>query len=283
MTFFELINVTSAQLKGAKIETAQTDAMLLIQSVFSLTRIQLLTKLQEFIPNNNALTQLNAFIDRRCRGEPLALILETTSFFGYLFRIKSGILVPRSETELLVIKIIDFCKTNNISAPNLLELGYGCGCILLSLACYFPKLTGYGWDISKEAYLTAIKNQEQLICSNVKFYHNDFFSDPNLMDLVQRPNTIFVSNPPYVPTASLATLDRSVIHYEPLTALDGGLDGLKFYKKCFELFRNLSITQFYEVGVCQKDDLTNLIDQYDFKKFNFFNDYHLIPRVLQIQ
>tara|TARA_B100001142_G_scaffold26532_1_gene23984 strand:+ start:347 stop:1198 length:852 start_codon:yes stop_codon:yes gene_type:complete len=282
MTFVQLINSITTQLKSAKIETAKEDTLLIIQTIFSLTRSQLLAKLQDHIPKSPSLKQLNSYINRRCTGEPLALILGNTSFLGYPFIIKPGILIPRPETELLVTQVSLFCQSQNLTSPTILELGYGSGCILLSLARQFPNLKGYGWDISKIAYSIAKENQQKLTCPNVTFYHQDFFTDPKVKQLIQYPNTIFISNPPYIPTKTLSKLDQSVTQFEPLTALDGGHDGLIFYKKCFQLFQKSQTPQFYEIGINQKEKLIKIAKKNGCTKYKYYTDYHHIPRILKI-
>lgn len=166
----------------------------------------------------NALIQLK-------NGKPLARILGYSEFFGYRFFINDAVLEPRNDSEVLIETALDYCdKTKNIIIG---ELGLGSGCLLLSLLLECPYVTGYGVDISEDAIKISQKN--------ANFHHLNHRFYPIVSDGVQNlPKDIlydiFISNPPYIPTNNIATLDKNVHDYDPHIALDGGHDGLDFYR-----------------------------------------------------
>ena len=276
MTFFQLINASISPL------ITKGEVFFLLEDTFEMTRSQLIASLQEAVPDGVFLQKFQKNIDRRRMGEPLAYILGNTSFLGTSFNVKPDVLIPRPETELLVLAIISYCKNRGVKNPLIIELGYGSGCILLSLALKLPGLKGYGWDVSHRAYEVASENQAALSCNSVTFYHGDFFENNKVDSLLKEKNLIFVSNPPYIPTSDISLLDTDVKQYESSIALDGGNDGLDFYRRCFRLFKNRDIPQFYEIGIRQKDPLYQLAEQEGYPSISVDNDYQGISRVFKL-
>ncbi len=276
MTFFQLINASISEL------VTKDEVFFLLKDSFEITRSQLIASLQEAVPDGVFLQKFQKNIDRRRTGEPLAYILGNASFLGTSFNVKPDVLIPRPETELLVLAVISYCKNRGIKNPLIIELGYGSGCILLSLALKFPRLKGYGWDISQIAYDIASENQTALGCDSVTFYHGDFFEDNKVTSLLREKNVIFVSNPPYISTADIALLDTDVKQYESSIALDGGNDGLDFYRQCFQLFKGTDVSQFYEMGIGQKVHLCQLAKQNGYLSISVDDDYQGIPRIFKL-
>jgi release factor glutamine methyltransferase len=162
-------------------------------------------------------------IKRRIKREPIAYIIGKKEFWSEDFIVNHDILIPRPETELLIYKIINFFKNKAI---NILDIGTGSGCILLSILKELDSSRGTGIDISAKAIRMAKINSKNLNLinrSNFKVFDLSKFSIGKY-DLI-------VSNPPYIPSKDIKNLSKDIINYEPKTAIDGGVDGLDLIKK----------------------------------------------------
>jgi release factor glutamine methyltransferase len=162
-------------------------------------------------------------IKRRSKHEPVAYIVGKKEFWSANFDVNYSTLVPRPETELLIYKIAAFFKNKNI---NILDIGTGSGCILLSILKELKFSRGIGIDISPKAIETAKTNSKNLnLINRAKFRVFDLNSYKiGKYDLI-------VSNPPYIPSRDIKNLSKDIIHFEPINALDGGVDGLDLIKK----------------------------------------------------
>jgi len=172
---------------------------------------------------------VSSVLRKRCCGEPLQYILGKTEFMGWEFMVAPGVLIPRPETEILVeaaVKIAPRRPGAPASQLKVLDLGTGSGCIAISLAKFIKNINVTASDISGEA-LEIAKQNASLNNVEIRFLQGDLFSNYDL-----RPMTydLIISNPPYVPTAEIDTLQPEV-RQEPAIALDGGRDGLDFYRR----------------------------------------------------
>ncbi len=177
------------------------------------------------------LTYQNALV-RRAQHEPIAYITETVCFCGYMFYVNPAVLIPRPETEMLVAGVLEALPQRG---SHVLEIGTGSGCIACAVALQDVRAQIISVDISATALAVARKNIEMHhLEKQVDCVEADFLSD-GISDVFGDKYNIIVSNPPYVPHAALATLMPDVRDYEPNLALDGGTDGLDFYRKlaCF--------------------------------------------------
>lgn len=198
-----------------------TDASTIVPSQVNLTDTQA-DKLQEMI-------------EERLEHKPLCKILGTKSFYKYDFVVNEDVLSPRPDTEILVETAVEFSK--QFSFNKILDMGTGSGCILLSLLGEIPDAVGTGIDISPAALSVARTNAKRLgYTDRCRFFNSSWFEDKfdygSNFDLI-------VSNPPYIPTKDIAGLDEEVKFYDPLTALDGGADGLKDYRRIAEISSQL--------------------------------------------
>jgi release factor glutamine methyltransferase len=175
----------------------------------------------------NQAREVEEIVGRRCRREPLQYILGTTEFYGLEIECSPAALIPRPETELLVEAAIKLAK--NFSAPRILELGTGTGCIALALAVHFPDAKILATDISEDALHLAKRNAERLGLSHrVDFLLKDML-DVNSLDEIEQQH-IIVSNPPYVLQSERPDLQSEIRDWEPEAALYVEGDGLKFYR-----------------------------------------------------
>jgi len=173
------------------------------------------------------LDALRALVQRRGQREPLQYIVGSTSFCGLEMALNRHALIPRPETELLAERAWTFLQKAD-GIPSALDVGAGSGCVAIALAHHAPLAQIHATDRSGEALALARRNAESnQVSGRVQFYQGDLFAAVPAdlqFDLI-------VSNPPYIPTARIATLEAEVREHEPLQALDGGADGLDFYRR----------------------------------------------------
>ncbi len=256
-------------------ETARLDTDLLLQYALDLTDVQLITQgdMQLSIGQIEKMTDL---IKRRQQGEPIAYIIGKKSFMGLDFYVDKNVLIPRPDSEVLVE-----CILENIKGRQLLgvDIGTGSGAIAIALLNYAPQLSMWASDISEKALRCAEKNaQLNGVIERIKLLQSDLFDnfDKTQFDFI-------VSNPPYIDRQQLKTLDKSVINYEPQLALDGGEDGLDYYRKISIAARRYlkkGGLLYYEIGYNQKSDVATILKQNGFKDIKWLNDLAAKNRVV---
>ncbi len=222
MNTLKLINEGSYKLKQSNIISHQLDSEILLSKVLNKTRENLLINLEQNIDRKNV-KKFEKLIRRRSLNEPIAYILKKKEFWSRNFEINNNTLIPRPETELMVEKLVYIYKQKKI---NILDIGTGSGCILISLLSELKQSNCVGIDISKKALKIAIKNSKK---NNQK--NNIKFLNRSLSNFYHKKFDLIVSNPPYIRTRDIKNLDRSIKYYEPKIALDGGNDGLDVIKK----------------------------------------------------
>lgn len=209
---------------------------------------------------------------KRADGVPLAYIIGNSEFFGRTFDVSPQTLVPRPETELLVEEVVKIAREENVG--DILDIGTGSGAIAVTLALETTaNVTAV--DISEGALGVAKKNAEKLGAS-VKFVHS------NLFENVEGVFDIIVSNPPYIKSSVIPTLDIEVKNHEPILALDGGEDGLDFYRKIIAeapKFLKVNGVLAFEIGYDQGAELGALL-QKDFENIRVIKDYNKLDRIV---
>jgi release factor glutamine methyltransferase len=213
-----------AALKAEGIASAALDARLLMADAAGLAMATLIARADDRLP---ALAEalFAAHLRRRLDGEPVARILGEKDFWGLPFRLNAATLVPRPETETLVEAVIAEARRRFRPRMTICDLGTGSGAILIALLTELPEARGIGTDLSEDALGAAGQNADRLgVSERIRFQQADFATAPDgAFDVV-------VSNPPYVPSAAIAALDREVRGHDPRLALDGGPDGLAAYR-----------------------------------------------------
>lgn len=212
-------------------------------------------------------------LDRRKNGEPLQYILNSAYFYGREYFVKSGVLIPRKDSEIPCEKIIDFI--NNKGLKDFLEIGIGSGCFSLTVNLE-TGIDVKGVDISDEALKVAEINNERLN-GNCNFFKSDLFSN------VVGKFDIIYSNPPYIRSDLISTLQREVRDFEPRLALDGGEDGLKFYRNIVgeaTLYLKEGGFLVFEIGYDQRTDIENILRENNFINIESFKDYGDRDRVV---
>ena len=211
------------RLKSTGIDSPVIDARLLLEAAAGATRADLLNDPQRRLTAEQSQT-LETYLGRRERREPIAHILGRKGFWTVMLNVGPQVLTPRPDTELVVIAALERLEPGR--SASILDLGVGSGAILLALLAERPAARGLGVDISEEALAVARENAANLgLAGRAALLRGDWTAglEADAFDLV-------VSNPPYIRTDEILTLDPEVRQYEPLAALDGGPDGLHAYR-----------------------------------------------------
>ena len=209
------------------------------------------------------------------KGKPLEYILKEAYFSGLYFYVDENVLIPRLETEILV-QCVAYHINELKGKVSILDLCTGSGCVLISVLNLTENAKGCGIDISESALIIAEKNAKSNNIVNIKFMKND------MLENIKNKYDVIVSNPPYIKTDEIANLEKTVTKYEPHIALDGGYDGLYFYKYIRENFHNnlnKNGTLFMEIGHDQGEAIKSLFDGY---KVVIKKDYSGFDRIAVI-
>lgn len=212
------------RLKAAQLPEAQVDARLLTCRALSLSHADLIAKACSEATQDQA-AALERMLERRLAREPVSRILGEREFYGRSFRISPATLDPRPDSETLVEAVLELLAPRRAEPPRLLDLGTGTGCLLLTLLAEMPEAKGVGADISAEALAVAAENARALqVADRVELAQSSW------TEAVSGTFDIILSNPPYIATDTVATLEPEVRLHDPALALDGGADGLDAYR-----------------------------------------------------
>ena len=278
-TIKETLNWTKQYFEKKGVENPRLDAEVLLCAVLKCQRVKLYLDF-DYPLTQEELDKMHAFVERRANFEPLAYIVGERAFMRNSFKVTPATLVPRPETELLVESLVKAAPYLRAEGDvKILDIGTGSGAIIVSLLDYLPKAVGVGVDISNEALAVAKENAEKIgVKERVALRQSDIFSRVPL----EKKFDIIVSNPPYIPAADIAALDKDV-QKEPRGALDGGADGLDFYRRiCAEAAEHLAADGLlaFEIGINQSAAVCELCLAHGFKKAVVRKDYAGIDRMV---
>ncbi len=260
------------------IETPELDARIILKEVLSLDDKDLILKESLDIPEE-IIEKIITIESRRLNGEPISKIFKKRDFYNSTFVISNDVLDPRPETELIVEIANNYINKNEVK--NILDLGTGSGCILLSILKENRMINGLGIDFSKEAISIAKQNSKKL---NLETQSNFLVS--NWMSSVNYKYDLVVSNPPYIASEDIKKLSKSVKIYDPILSLDGGDDGLNSYRLiASDLKRIISMNALIiiEIGYNQSLQVIDIFKKNDFKLIKKYNDINGLDRVLTFQ
>ena len=260
------------------IETPELDARIILKEVLSLDDKDLILK-ESLDISNEMIEKIIAIESRRLNGEPISKIFKKRDFYNSTFLISNDVLDPRPETELIVEIANNYINKNEVK--NILDLGTGSGCILLSILKENRMINGLGIDLSKEAISIAKQNSKKL---NLETQSNFLVS--NWMSSVNYKYDLVVSNPPYIASEDIKKLSKSVKIYDPILSLDGGDDGLNSYRLiASDLKRIISMNALIiiEIGYNQSLQVIDIFKKNDFKLIKKYNDINGLDRVLTFQ
>jgi release factor glutamine methyltransferase len=274
MILGQIIRKASQILKNHDIHTYELDAQIILSNIMGVTR--------EFLITNDYLTvskrikkKYNNAIKRRIKKEPVAYIIGKKEFWSENFKVNSYTLIPRPETELMIYNVVKYFKNKKI---NILDIGTGSGCILLAILKELQFSRGIGIDISAEAIKIAKENSK-----NLNLLNRSKFKTFDINGFNVGKYDLIVSNPPYIPFKEIRNLDRDIINFEPIVALNGGNDGLDLIKKV--IYKSVKLLKkngllALEIGNKQYPRVTDLLNQLGFKEMGKLYDYNCNVRCI---
>lgn len=220
----ELLQYAKKELLEAGIADAEVDSWILLEKYAGISRSQYYVE-PEAVPSEGERRQFLLAVEERKKHVPLQQITGEQEFMGLSFLVTKDVLVPRQDTELLVEEALFHAEGKRI-----LDVCTGSGCIILSLEKLGKPSVCVGLDISQAALRVASKNAKRLGCGKTQFMKSDLFSALSKKEPSEQKFDMIVSNPPYIESSVIPTLSEEVRLHEPLLALDGGEDGLCFYR-----------------------------------------------------
>ena len=275
----KILNWTKQYFAKQGVEDPRSDAEVLLCAVLKCERLTLYVDFERPLTDEE-LALMRSYVLRRAKHEPINYILGEKTFMRNVFKVTPATLVPRPETELLVESLVKAAPLlQPEGAVKILDIGTGSGAIIVSLLDYLPQAKGVGVDISVDALVVAKENAEKIgVKERCGFLRSDVFSRVPL----EKKFDIIVSNPPYIPAADIAGLAQDV-QREPHGALDGGEDGLDFYRRiCAEAAEHLADDGLlaFEIGINQSEVVCRLCLEHGFKKAVVRKDYAGIDRMV---
>ncbi len=254
MNINEALKEGTVLLKKNNIKTSRLDSEILMSEVLKKRREYIILNSNKILDERNY-KYFNELIIKRSLGKPIAYLTGKKDFWKNKFEIFEGILIPRPDTEIIIEQVLKFTK--NKSKLNVLDIGVGSGCILLSILEEKKNFCGIGIDISRKSLDISKINANKLgLDGRVKFFKSDIDNfNYGKYDLI-------ISNPPYISKLKLKYLDKEVYCFEPIRALNGGLDGLseirKVIKKSSELIK-INGKLILEIAFDQKEKVKKLL------------------------
>lgn len=266
-------------LKAHQIEDAKLEARMMVASVLNLEANDLFFSCPEL--NAEQDKQLEELVAKRINHYPLCKLLGKKGFYKYDFVVSEDVLSPRPDTEILVEAAIAYAKKMN--AQKILDLGTGSGCIILSILGDVEKLKGLALDSSEKAIGIAKQNAQHLGLENrIKFIHGSWF-DEEIVSNLGNDFDIIVSNPPYIPSQDIEHLEEEVKNHDPLSALDGGVDGMNHYRKIaaisYQMLKEKGYV-FLEGGIGQEKQIAQIFEKEGFILDDILKDYGGINRCI---
>ena len=258
-------------LTQAGIDEAELDARYILEYITGLNSAQYFIHSEDIIEKNKA-EEFFRLIERRSKRIPLSYVIGTRDFFGLTFKVDENVLIPEQETELLVEEVIKHSEGKSV-----LDMCTGSGCIAISIALFGKPSKVAASDISEKALEVARENAKSLKAGEISFIQVDMFE--NVTDKFD----IIVSNPPYIETGEIDELMPEVRDYIPRLALDGDIDGLKFYRiiskeAVKKLNKNGRI--FYEIGYNQSRAVASILLENGFTDVKIMKDYSGLDRIV---
>jgi len=293
-------------LKGCGIEPAEKEAEILLRHGLNINAVEIYRDNPEL--SEEQIRTVEGMLKRRRRHEPLQYILGYEEFLGLKLMLGPGVLIPRPETEFMAEQAIKTVKRETLSVKrnskntkrqtpqsrlnssrithhtswSILDLCTGCGCLALALAKEFPNSEVYGTDISEIAIGYANKNAEINGIKNVTFLKGSFFQPVEKLFTAD----LIISNPPYVRTSDIKNLQPEIKDWEPVNAIDGGTDGLAFYRKLIPEARRYlkgGGIIMLEIGAGQCSDVVDIIESSGYTQIEIIKDYAGIERIIHAQ
>jgi len=263
-TLNEGINI----LKKNKIPNPQLDTEILLSNLIKRDKKHIILNPKELL-NSEQLDKFKYLIERRKRGEPIAYLINKKEFWKDEFFVNKDVLIPRPDTELIIEQVLKIYSKNE--QLQVLDIGTGSGCILLSILKERPNFYGTGIDISKKSINVSKFNAKQLnLMNRVKFF------DSSVDNFKIGKYDLIVSNPPYIELSNLKYLEKDVVNFEPKLALSGGLDGFSKIRKVINkagILIKKNGKFILEIGFNQKNKVKKMLKEEGFYVNKAIKDY----------
>ena len=260
MNILSAINKANQLLKLNGIVSSKLDCEILISKVLKTDRANVILNLNKNLTNDEFF-YFNELVNQRSKKKPIAYLIGKKEFWKYQFYVTKDVLIPRPDTEIIVEKVLELTK--NKQRLSFLDIGVGSGCIILSILKEKKNFYGTGIDISKKSLEICKINSNKLgIFNRLRLFKSD------IDNFRYGKYDLIISNPPYIKKFDLKYLEKDVVSFEPITALNGGLDGLSEIKKVInnstKLIKENGIL-ILEIGYNQSGKVREIL-----KKNNFF-------------
>ncbi len=279
-TILKILQWTVDYFVSHQIENSRLDAEILLAKVLGLTRVQLYTRFDQPLQDEE-LKNYKAFIQRRIKREPLAYIVGSKEFYSRDFIVTSDVLIPRPETEMLIDEAISFAKDRE--TLQMVDLGTGSGCIAITLALEIPNSLVWAIDFSEKALEITKKNVEKYqLQERVRIIYADILKQEWSKEI--SPFDLIVSNPPYISSGEIEKLTPE-IQFEPRAALDGGKEGFDYYETMIPssfLHLKKGGIALFEIGFDQEKKIRELLEKTGNDNFEIKLDLAGHPRVVRI-
>jgi len=263
-TLSEGINI----LQKNKISNPQLDSELLLSSSIKRDKKHIILNPKEIL-NSEQLGNFKSLIERRKKGEPIAYLINRKEFWKNEFFVNKDVLIPRPDTELIIEQVLKIYSKE--AQLQILDIGTGSGCILLSILKERPNFYGTGMDISKKSINVSKFNAKQLNLTNrVKFFYS------SVDNFKIGKYDVIVSNPPYIELLNIKYLEKDVVNFEPKLALSGGLDGFSIIRKVINKTGALIKKNgkfILEIGFNQKNKVKKILKEESFYVNKSIKDY----------
>mgnify|MGYP006163539041 CR=1 FL=1 len=268
MNIENILNEGVNILQKSKISNPQLDSEILLSSSIKRDKKHIILNPKEHL-SSEQLQKFKSLIERRKKGEPIAYLINKKDFWKEEFFVNKDVLIPRPDTELIIEQVLKiFSKERQL---QVLDIGTGSGCILLSILKERPNFYGTGMDISKKSINVSKFNAKQLNLTNrVKFFHS------SVDNFKIGKYDVIVSNPPYIELLNLKYLEKDVVNFEPKLALSGGLDGFSKIRKVINKARTLIKKNgkfILEIGFNQKNKVKKILKEEGFYINKSIKDY----------
>jgi release factor glutamine methyltransferase len=268
MNIENTLNQGISILKANNIPNPHLDSEILLSESINKDKKHIILNSKEIL-NSNQLDNFNSLIERRKNGEPVAYLINKKEFWKDEFYINKNVLIPRPDTEIIIEQVLKIYSKN--SQLQILDIGTGSGCIILSILKERANFYGTGIDISKKSINVSKFNAKKLKLSNrARFYNSDVDNFK-----IGKYNVI-VSNPPYIELLSLKYLERNVVSFEPRLALSGGFDGFSIIRKVISKANTLIKKNgklILEIGFNQKNKVKEILKKEGFYINKVLKDY----------
>ena len=268
MNIENILNQGISILKENKIPNPHLDSRILLSESINKDIKHIILNSKEIL-NNKQLENFNSYIERRKKGEPIAYLINKKEFWKDEFYVNKDVLIPRPDTELIIEQVLKiYSKQSQI---QILDIGTGSGCILLSILKEIPNSYGVGIDISKKSIKISKFNASKLHLTNrTKFIHS------SVDNFKIGKYDLIVSNPPYIKLLNLKYLEKNVINFEPKLALSGGFDGFSKIRKVISKASTLIKKNgkfVLEISFNQKNKVKKILKEEGFYVNKAIKDY----------